>query len=78
MIALALVTRMLFRWGTPKRVPRETGLPAIDDTRFSRLEDAVDAIAVEVERIAEAQRFSAKLLSERASDKVAVERSTDR
>ena len=37
----------------------------IDDGRFARLEQAVDAIAIEVERIAEAQRFSAKLMSER-------------
>jgi hypothetical protein len=34
------------------------------DTR--RLEEAVDAIALEVERIAEAQRFVARLLAERA------------
>jgi len=33
------------------------------DTR--RLEEAVDAIALEVERIAEAQRFVARLLAER-------------
>lgn len=78
MIALALVTRVLFRWGSPKRVPREPAVAAIDDTRFSRLEDAVDAIAIEVERIAEAQRFSAKLLSERASEKPLMERSGDR
>ena len=37
----------------------------IDDGRFARLEQAVDAIAIEVERIAEAQRFSAKLMNER-------------
>jgi hypothetical protein len=35
------------------------------DERFERLQQSVDAIAVEVERIAEAQRFSAKLLAER-------------
>ena len=33
---------------------------------FERLQQSIDAIAIEVERIAEAQRFSAKLLSERA------------
>ena len=33
--------------------------------RLERMEQAIDAIAVEVERIAEAQRFSAKLLAER-------------
>jgi hypothetical protein len=35
------------------------------EARFDQLQQSVDAIAVEVERIAEAQRFSAKLLSER-------------
>jgi len=36
------------------------------EQRFDQLQQSVDAIAVEVERIAEAQRFSAKLLKERA------------
>ena len=35
------------------------------DEQLERLQQSVDAIAIEVERIAEAQRFSAKLLSER-------------
>ena len=39
--------------------------PEIDDDRLRHLEQAVDAIAVEVERISEAQRFSAKLLAGR-------------
>lgn len=34
--------------------------------RLERIEAAVDAIAVEVERISEAQRFSARLQSEKA------------
>ena len=34
--------------------------------RLDRIEQAVDAVAVEVERIAEAQRFSAKLQAEQA------------
>ena len=32
--------------------------------RLARLEEAVDAIAVEIERISEGQRFTTKLLSE--------------
>ena len=40
--------------------------PPQDDIRLERLQQSVDAIAVEVERIAEAQRFSAKLLAERS------------
>ena len=36
--------------------------------RLQRIEQAVEAIAVEVERIGEAQRFTTKLLSERQAD----------
>jgi hypothetical protein len=38
--------------------------------RLERIEHAVDSVALEVERIAEGQRFTTKLLSERASSKV--------
>ena len=38
--------------------------PRIDDPRLEHLQESVDAIAIEVERIAEAQRFTAKLLAE--------------
>ena len=34
------------------------------DERFDRLQQAVETIAVEVERISEAQRFTSKLLAE--------------
>jgi hypothetical protein len=37
----------------------------LEDGRLEQLQQSIDAIAVEVERIAEAQRFSAKLLAER-------------
>ncbi len=57
----------LIRTGNPGRASRGE-LPLIDEARFARLEQAVDAIAVEVERISEAQRFTTKLLSERASE----------
>jgi len=40
--------------------------PSSFEQRFDQLQQSVDAIAVEVERIAEAQRFSAKLLAERS------------
>lgn len=36
------------------------------DSRFERLEHAVDTIAVEVERISEGQRFLTRVLAERA------------
>jgi hypothetical protein len=36
--------------------------------RLERIEQAVDAVAIEVERISEGQRFTTKLLSDRASE----------
>ncbi len=41
-----------------------------DDDRLQRLEHAVDAIAIEVERISEGQRFLTKLQTEHAPDRI--------
>jgi hypothetical protein len=41
------------------------------EERLSRIEQAVDAIAVEVERVSEGQRFTTKLLSDRVAERVA-------
>ena len=38
--------------------------PGVDD-RLYRIEQAVDAMALEIERMAESQRFTAKLLADR-------------
>ncbi len=47
------------------------GAPVLQDAqaaeRLARIEAAVESIAIEVERISEAQRFTTKLLSERSS-----------
>jgi hypothetical protein len=43
----------------------QTATPLVD-ARLARLEQAVDAIALEIERMSEAQRFTAELLSEQA------------
>ena len=42
--------------------------------RLERIEHAIDAMSVEVERIAEGQRFTTKLLSERPGDRDAMPR----
>ena len=39
----------------------------ISEARLERIEQAVDSIAVEVERISENQRFTTRLLSDRSS-----------
>lgn len=56
------VVRLITRWLEPKPVPPRE-LSAING-RLERIETAVDSIALEVERISEAQRFSARLQSE--------------
>ncbi len=42
---------------------------SLADARLGRLEHAVDAIALEIERISEGQRFTTKLLSEQTREK---------
>lgn len=57
--------RMWFKHQERKNQMREIGnVPAGVDRRLERIEQAVDAIAVEVERLAEGQRFATRLLSE--------------
>ena len=50
-----------------------TGAPELArlDARLARVEDAVDAIATEVERIGEGQRFLTRLHAERLADPAA-------
>ncbi|MGH7602400.1 MAG: hypothetical protein ACRENK_00225 [Gemmatimonadaceae bacterium] len=56
------VVRSLRRKSAPPEIANRLEIEA----RFDQIQQSVDAIAVEVERITEAQRFSAKLLAERA------------
>jgi hypothetical protein len=60
-VGIGLGSRILWRWGS--RAKPSAQLPH-DDESIHRLETAVDAIAIEVERISEAQRFMVGLLSE--------------
>jgi hypothetical protein len=56
-----LIRAFTRRWDRPS-IPAST--QADVTARLERIEQAVEAIAIEVERIAEAQRFSARLMSE--------------
>jgi hypothetical protein len=47
------------------RGPRREAIDLENSPRLQRIEQAVEAIAVEVERIGEAQRFTTKLLADR-------------
>ena len=78
-VVIGLGTRALWNRGSTKRVTPRT---PVDDARMERLETAVDTIAIEVERISEAQRFMVGLLSEslpaRRAEHVAELASPDR
>lgn len=59
-LGISLVTRFLWRIGSR---PSKRALPAAATREeFERLQTAVDAIAIEVERISESQRFTITLL----------------
>jgi hypothetical protein len=59
----AVAVRRRFRRGRDVRPPGGT-VSTADDPRIDRLGQAVDAIALEVERIGEGQRFVTQLLAE--------------
>ena len=62
LVGIGLTARVV--WMKGSRVKPSAG-SRIDDGRLDRLEAAVDAIAIEVERISEGQRFTVGLLTER-------------
>jgi hypothetical protein len=47
--------------------PSRRAIPGDVTVRLERMEQAIDSIAVEVERISEGQRFTTKLLSDRSA-----------
>jgi len=62
-VVVVLAIRRVFRWRTRGKRPA----PQLGDDatrRLERLENGVDAIAIEIERVSEGQRFVTKLLSE--------------
>ena len=65
-VSLAWVAVLAFRWWRRKRRgPKPVSKPKDEsDQRLERLEQGMDAIAIEIERISEGQRFVTKLLSE--------------
>lgn len=62
--AMAIVKMVLSHRARLTGGPARQELAAIEE-RLTRIEQAVDAIAVETERISEAQRFTTRLLAER-------------
>jgi hypothetical protein len=73
-IGVPLVLALAKKWERQAQVPKVP--PDVTD-RLGRMEQAIDAIAVEIERISEGQRFTTKLLSERQKDPVVLPQSRD-
>ena len=68
-IGIPLVRAFSRRIDAESRNPR---IPAEVSTRLERMEQMIEAVAIEVERISEGQRFTTKLLSESKSSGSAV------
>ncbi len=71
-----LLTVVLVVWMVLNRnrraIPAATKESPENAARMARIENAVESIAVEVERISEGQRFTTRMLSEGAAQPVAV------
>lgn len=65
--SIVIVTRMWFKHKEKMiTLNGPSNTPALE-ARLARIEEAVDTIAVEIERMGEGQRFVTKLLSERTA-----------
>ncbi len=67
---VAIIVGLPIARALARKIDRQASAPKLPPealARLERIEHAVDAIAVEVERISEGQRFTTKLLSERAA-----------
>src|SRR5690349_10062431 len=62
-----LLISVIIAWTIRRRSPAIMSNDSVQriESRLSDMQQSLDAVAVEVERISEAQRFATKLLSER-------------
>ncbi|HEV8445632.1 MAG TPA: hypothetical protein VGQ44_02385 [Gemmatimonadaceae bacterium] len=74
-LAMVLLLPISIAWarGIVRRAPRPTPVPSDVTMRLDRIEQAVDTIAIEVERISEGQRFVTRLMAERPATPAAAE-----
>ena len=70
-MAMSPIFRAIGRRMENKQLPADPHRGELVE-RMERMEQAMDAIAVQVERIAEGQRFTTKLLNDRALDSRAL------
>jgi len=68
-VAVILAVPISIAWA--KRIlrgsPKPAGLPSDVTMRLERMEQAIDTVAIEVERISEGQRFVTRIMAERPS-----------
>ena len=76
-VLLALILPISIAWGRRilRRKPEPAPAPADIAPRLESIERAVDAIAIEVERISEGQRFVTKIFANRSAQSAAPESS---
>ena len=62
-----LLVSVIVAWTIRRRAPAITSNDGVQriESRLTEMQQSLDAVAIEVERISEAQRFATKLLSER-------------
>lgn len=66
MIVFAVVNAKAAARRLERESPRGAALPAEASLRLARMEQAIESIAVEIERISEGQRFTTKVLADRS------------
>lgn len=69
LVSLVMLLPISIAWARriSRRAPMPAPIPSDVTTRLERIEQAVDTIAIEVERISEGQRFVTKIMVERPS-----------
>jgi len=68
-IGVPIVRAIVRRWDRQSQQP---SMPQDTTERLERIEHAIEAMSIEVERISEGQRFVTRLMSDRASERVAL------
>lgn len=68
-IGIPLVRAIARKWDRQSQQPP---LPQDASARLERIEQAIDAMSIEVERIAEGQRFVTRMMSDTPQERVAL------
>jgi len=66
-LGIPLIRAMIKRWERESTLPK---VPAEVAARLERMEQSIDAMAIEMERISEGQRFVTKILADRQVERV--------